>query len=311
MSTRTRSTSPLFLAGAIVSFALAIPSAAAAGDLAGARALYASAAYEEALSNLATIGAGESPEVVEQLRALCFLGLGRTDDAERSLERIVSANPTYTFSGADVSPRLVRMFEDVRRRALPGAIRDLYAKGKTQYEAKQFAEATASFELLLTLLKDQSAVAADPNLSDLGQLGEGFLRLSESEMAKAAPAAVQAPPPAAQAAAALTASAAAPRRFYSSVDTNVVPPVEINRRMPAWVPVSRLLREGTFRGVLEIIIDEKGAVERAQVTTTVAPGYDGPLLAAARDWRFRPATLEGKPVKYLKVMEIVLSPGRE
>lgn len=316
MSTRPRSTSTLLIAGALVSLALAVPAAAVAGDLAGARALYASAAYEEALSSLATIGAGESTEVVEQLRALCFLGLGRTDDAERSLERIVFANPTYSVSRADVSPRLVRMFEDVRRRALPGAIRELYEKGKSEYEAKQFAAAAASFKLLLTLLDDDAAIASDSSLRDLGQLGEGFLQLSEAEASRAAP--VVPASPAARGAVAVSAPAAtlpqplaAPPPLYSSRDGQVVPPAEISRRMPPWVPISRLLREGTFKGVLEIVISETGEVEKAEVTTSVAPGYDGPLLAAAREWRFTPATLEGKPVKYLKVMEIVLSPGRE
>jgi outer membrane biosynthesis protein TonB len=35
--------------------------------------------------------------------------------------------------------------------------------------------------------------------------------------------------------------------------------------------------------------------------------YDAQLLKAARDWRYQPATLDGKPVRYRKMIQINIS----
>jgi hypothetical protein len=36
------------------------------------------------------------------------------------------------------------------------------------------------------------------------------------------------------------------------------------------------------------------------------PQYDALLLASARDWRYRPATLDGRPVRFRKVIQIAV-----
>ena len=61
--------------------------ALAAPDLANVRDLYAAASYAEALEVLGGVEGTDNTEVVEQYRALCLLGLGRTADAEKALER--------------------------------------------------------------------------------------------------------------------------------------------------------------------------------------------------------------------------------
>src|SRR6185503_2392006 len=73
---------------AALSLFLAAP-AGAAPDLANVRELYASASYAEALEVLGSLESTDNTEVIEQYRALCLLGLGRTADAEKALERIV------------------------------------------------------------------------------------------------------------------------------------------------------------------------------------------------------------------------------
>jgi hypothetical protein len=107
------------------------------------------------------------------------------------------------MSDTDVPPRLVTMFHDVRRRLLPGAIRTLYAKAKSNYDQKNFAPAIVQFKDLLTLANDEDLGDEAAALADLKMLGEGFLGLSIVEQdkavaaaaAKAAAAAAAAPPP--------------------------------------------------------------------------------------------------------------------
>ena len=109
---------------------------AAAADLTSAKSLYAAASYEEALAQLNAIRATDNLEQIEQYRALCLLALGRPSDAQKSLERIVISQPLYRMDNADVSPKLATMFQDVRRRMLPSAARELYTKGKTSFDSQ-------------------------------------------------------------------------------------------------------------------------------------------------------------------------------
>jgi TonB family protein len=86
-----------------------------------------------------------------------------------------------------------------------------------------------------------------------------------------------------------------------------VAPVDIDRKLPAWKPPLAGTAASTGRGVLEIVINEQGAVESASVLTSISRFYDSTLLEAARRWRFRAATLNGEPVKYRKLLTIQLS----
>jgi TonB family protein len=76
--------------------------------------------------------------------------------------------------------------------------------------------------------------------------------------------------------------------------------------MPNWSPPASDSR--SFSGVIELVIDEHGAVASASVIQSVSPAYDRSLVAAARRWQYRPATLNGQPVKYRKAVGVVLRP---
>jgi hypothetical protein len=54
------------------------------------------------------------------------------------------------------------------------------------------------------------------------------------------------------------------------------------------------------------LIDEQGTVEQALIRVTISAKYDQQLVAAARDWQFSPALLEGRPVKYRKQMHVAV-----
>src|SRR5688572_1706928 len=156
---------------------------ARADDLATARDLYASAAYEEALAALNRArAAGVTPSdsfAVEQYRAFCLLALGRSTEAQAAIEGLVAANPLYQ-PASDVSPRVRTAFSEVRRRMLPTIIPQQYAQAKAAFDKKDFAAAAAGFTSVLKVLGDPdvSHAAAQPPLSDLRTLATGFQELS-------------------------------------------------------------------------------------------------------------------------------------
>jgi tetratricopeptide (TPR) repeat protein len=299
----------LSLSFVLLSIAGGVLAQAAAGDLDSAKALYAAASYEEALATLDQIGSGADAIQVNQYRALCLLALGRARDAEAPLQQIVSADPLYKIPAADVSPRLVDLFRDVRKRTLPSTARQLYTRAKSSYDAKNMSEAAKDFKTLLAVLNEPEAADRASELADLKSLAEGFLTLADAQLAAQKPP-TPAPPPAAVAAAAAAVPAAAPpeRRIYTSEDADVKPPIELQRQMPSWTPTSATQKISTFKGALRVIVDERGMVESADMLSSVYPTYNALLMKAAKTWRYQPATRNGVPVKYALTLEIVLRP---
>jgi hypothetical protein len=280
----------------------------AAPDLAGVRELYAAASYEEALAAIDTLEAPDQLEAVEQLRALCLLGLGRTKEAERSLERIVMSKPLYLVP-EDASPRLVSLFKEVRRRSLPTAARELYARAKSSYDSKQYSAAATGFSEVLAIAKHPDAAAHVAALEDLRQLAEGFKTLSESAVASQRAAAEAKATAAAAAAAKPPPPPASALALYSSRDAaGVQAPVAIDRRLPVWKPGNSILAQRSFRGTLEVIINDQGLVEWAGMSRPTLENYDQELIALTKSWRFRPATKDGAAVRYQLALEIVLTP---
>ena len=288
---------------------LALPQDRPAGPpvsdaLAAAKALYASGAYEEAITRLGPPDLpGASPEG-EQYRALSLLALGRADDARQTLEQLVTRNPFFTVYNADVSPRLVTMLRDVRRRVLPGRIRSLYAGAKADFEQRQYPKAATQLNELMMLLADEDLANDQASFGDLKLLAEGFLLLAEREISVATRAAeIGVSKPAER-----TDPARVPVRLYSVEDRDVVAPIEISRTMPQWTPPHNAAQAVEYRGILRIVIDEQGRVELATLMQPVSPAYDPILLAAAKEWKFKPATKNGSPVKFQKLIGVVLKP---
>ncbi len=283
------------------------------GTLATAKSLYASGDYETALSTLASVKADESVDEVEEYRLLCLLALGRTAEAQTSLEALVLHNPLFTMSVAEVSPRLVSIFHDVRKRVLPDVVRDLYAKAKTDFEQKNYDAAKGEFETLMTLLADDDMADKAASLADMKMLADGFLKLATAQIAAKAEAAnVPAPTPTPAAGtdsgAGKNAPAEAPvEPVFSVEDKEVTPPVEVNCPLPEWNPTNPT-QNREFRGVLRVVIDKDGKVESASLLVPANPAYDPLLLAAAKDWQYRPATRAGVAVKYQKLIPILLRP---
>lgn len=278
---------------------------AAQDSLSTARALYASAEYEEALASLnrirsTGIAVAEVP-LVEQYRAFCLLALGRATEAEDAIAAIVSAAPSYSPLESDTSPRVRTAFSDVRRRVLPTVVQQKYLDAKAAFERKEYAVARDRFAQVMAVFDDPSVTALDrPPLSDLRMLAKGFLDLAVTELAVTTPA----PPPAKPEAAPVTAAAPDAGRIYTATEPNLVPPVTIRQELPPYP------RRPQFpvQGIVEVVIDEKGAVASAVIRATIDPLYDGLALAATRTWSYRPATRNGVPVKFRKLVQVKVQP---
>jgi hypothetical protein len=276
------------------------------GPLASAKDLYASARYDEALAILDSIRAGDAMDrrSVEQYRSLCLLALGRASEAESAIASLVTADPTYRPGEADASPRVRATFAEVRRRLLPEIATARYKIAKETYDRREWAAAAEQFTLVLSLIDDPDAGG---RLADLRVLTAGFLELSERAAAPPpepkpepvpAPPAVASSPPAAPA----VVRAPQPDRPYTVDDDGVIPPVVVRQEIPG-VPAS-MLSAAKARGVLEVVIDEQGRSVAMTIRTSIHPAYDTLLLAAARDFKYRPAMFEGRPVKFRKLIQV-------
>jgi tetratricopeptide (TPR) repeat protein len=285
------------------------------GVLGSAKNLYASASYEAALLELVSPGPKDDADEVDVYRALCFLALDRPRDAEQTLENIATRTPQYTVTEAEYSPRLVALFRTVRKRALPVAAQRLYSAAKVEYESGNYALAEAKFKQLFSVLNDPDVSGQAGTLTDLRELADGFAKLSAQKLADAAAAtAVRTPsvpaPPVVETPS-IPAAVEDPALVHTAVDAGIRPPSIISQTMPPWIPPNQspFLRARTYSGRLELIIDEHGAVARAILVESIWPAYDSALLQAAKHWRYEPAQMDGKPVKFFKFLDITLNKG--
>jgi hypothetical protein len=282
------------------------PSAVFADDsLAGARELYASAAYEDALAMLERLGPNalrsDEGRVADQYRALCLLALGKTSEASQAIEAVVAADPAYHPTDSEVSPRVRAVFSDVRKRLLPGLVQQKYAQAKAAYDHKDYRIAAVGFGQLMALFDDPdlTGAAGRPPLSDLRMLADGFRQLSAQAIT---------PPPAPEPPPVAAVKPAAPQpeppRVYAAGDAGVVPPVAVRQELP---PFTGAL-DRPVTAAMEILIDESGRVVSAAIRGAVPMGYERLAVNAAQSWRYRPATVNGAPVKFRKFIQVSLTP---
>ena len=155
--------------------------------LAAVKALYAATEYEAALIVLSKVDVGS---VGDQYRALCLLALGRLDEVDRLLESLIVRDPSFKMSVAEVTPRLIALFQETRRRLLPGILDDSFTAAKTSFEQARYADASSKFKALLTLLAGEDVALGEgaPGQSatvmrDMRRVAEGFLNLAEKAVA--------------------------------------------------------------------------------------------------------------------------------
>jgi hypothetical protein len=285
---------------------------------------------------------------IDQYRAFALFALGQSAEAELVVEGIAGVDPMWTLPPGEAPPRLATLFAQARERALPGVLRQRLAAARALYSEKRYDASAEAFTGVLMLLDDPAmAKAAGADLQSMTALATGFrdLSLAADEQVRAAAARPPATPaPASTSMAAATpggsdsGSAAAPGTApaepaadpgstpapapASGADTpapsaateppapkatDIVPPVAISQVLPRATEVT-VPRGGPQTILLDIVIDETGRVEKAEVRRSVNRLYEAQLMASTRTWRYTPATQAGRPVKYARTLEVTLSP---
>jgi hypothetical protein len=245
------------------------------------RQLYESAEYDKAL---AVMDAIESPDMPRELardralyQALCLLALDRRSDAEARVETAVLVDPLFR-PGDDLAPRVRTLVQSVRDRLRPRLAQDHYRIGKAMFDQKNFQGALEEFSVVARLVDEASGRPNADGLADIQTLAAGFADLARRQLEAAPPSAA------------------------SSAST-IVPPVTISQQLPPW-PRGLLGVHGHLTGMLEVLVTARGDVGSVTLVRGLHPTYDAMLLAAAKQWTYRPATRDGQPVAYQKRLAV-------
>ena len=282
-----------------------------------AKQLYESASYSDALSVLKQAVTTSDIVEVEKYRALCFLALGQQRDAEQALEQLAIARPFIALDASEVSPRLVTLYAEVRKRTLPAAAKQMYQRARTTFDEGSYADAAAQFKDVVTLAESAPQEHAEL-MSELRMLAAGFVRLAETSMKVPEPASPTPAPPSPRSSADAapapanrdTSAASNADIIYDATNREVTPPVSVNRVLPPWPRSAAAFRAAAYPGALEVVVGENGTVVAAAMAQTVHPTYDDVLLRATRTWKYTPATVNGRPVKYRLVYPIAVTSQR-
>jgi len=223
----------------------------------------------------ATILNADSPDTAARQGAT-LLASGRADDAQRVFDSIVLANPSYQLDAARSTPEAVAALEASRRDILPALARRDYMNARAALDAGDVDRALSEGSRIETMLAHYDDDAAFPGLrSAVQQLlaRASVLKAREDE------------------------------RVYSEADEGVTPPAPLSRQLPATLPFG--ITSSTV-GRLEMLISRDGEVETVKLHTPLNRYHERMIVSAAKAWRYRPASKDGKPVRFRLVTSINL-----
>src|SRR5688572_9088345 len=100
------------------------------------KALYSSAAYEEALTMVGRLQATSRRPEFEQYRVFCLVALGRTAEAEKAIATVVAENPAFLPDAGETSPRIQEMFQRIRRELVPEIAQRMYVDARAALNRK-------------------------------------------------------------------------------------------------------------------------------------------------------------------------------
>jgi TonB family protein len=288
----------LSLAFGLLAVVGTLPVSAAQDTLEEAKAQYAAASYEEALSTLTRVAPGPTASRVEleQYRAFCLIALGKTADAERAIAALVAADPMYVPSQNVASPKVLSIVAEMRKKELPGVARRLLDDGRAAFKEKDLPRAQRNFDVLQKVLDDPT-MKGRPETEDLRIIADGFAALSV---------AATSPPPADSS----SAPAPAPAPGTMLQPDTMVEAVPIQQDVPVWVPPDAIAGAREFIGAIKVRIGADGRVKSSTIEKPTYPTYDARLLQASRQWIYKPATRNGQPVESEKVIPYQLRPRK-
>jgi TonB family protein len=197
-------------------------------------------------------------------------------------------------------------------------LQEVYARAKLAYERKAYDEAVAGFGQVIVLLDDPDLVLDGGPRADMRLVAKAF-----EDLAKAASTPPpSAPPPGAPApvgavgiegtaapgglaAAAGARGGAAPDPLYDGASKDVTPPVP--ERTDVRIPDSLKRSLPTGDVVVELVVSATGTVESVTVRQSPDAVFGALVARAVMDWRYRPASRAGKPVRYRLMTKVVVS----
>ena len=270
-----------------------------------AKSLYLEAAYEDALAVLdssTTLTTADG----HLYRALCLLALGRAAEADAAIARSIEVDPQATATRQDLSPRVAAVVAEARKRVLPDVAKRRVAEGRVLFQQGDKVGAASQFTSAVRVL-DDPVLAGQSDLQDLKMLASGFLDLIRAQTPPQAPApAAAAAPSAAPPVATNTKEPEPGSKPAVGAPPTVTRPVPLLQVMPTWRPPDANTLRQALKGSVIVSIDPTGRVISAVMQQVVHPAYDRLLLAAARSWRYQPATRDGQPIDSQLVVPIVL-----
>ena len=97
---------------------------------------------------------------------------------------------------------------------------------------------------------------------------------------------------------------AVPERIYSRTDSQVTLPLSVYPKLPPETAAFGV----TSRTILELTIARDGLVERVKMLTAPRNIHEFMRLSAAKAWRFEPARIDGRPVRFRHTMVLTAMP---
>ena len=91
--------------------------------------------------------------------------------------------------------------------------------------------------------------------------------------------------------------------LFDISEVDVTPPVTIRRKLPTLVENAPWYDEV---GVVEAIVSAAGEVEKVRLVSPPESVHQAMILSAIKTWRFRPARMNGQPVRYRQLIPVAI-----
>jgi hypothetical protein len=208
-------------------------------------------------------------------RAIALVSAGRLAEAEIVFDALLMNNPMYDPNPTAMTPDAYTQFRASRKSMLPAITARELGRARAALDQGNAERAVVIARDLERLLARVGADAA-PGLHAQAQL------LLDQ---------------------AVEARVAAEEHVYTSMDSGVVAPRALSRQFPLTPPTG--VRADRI-GVLEIVVGIQGDVVFIKLHTPLNRYHERMVVSAAKAWRYRPATKDGRPVRYRLMVAINL-----